>query len=82
MHQSVLIASARFSLTCAVLAGLKAVASIGNICVSHILVVDDDRDLRFIPQEVRAEGDKVLLPADGARGIALQRNQPALAANH
>jgi DNA-binding response OmpR family regulator len=46
--------------------------------VSHILVIDDDSDLRFILQEVlRAEGYKVSVAADGAQGIALQRKQPA-----
>jgi CheY-like chemotaxis protein len=65
-------------LTCTVLAGLQSQSLDRNICVSHILVIDDDRSLRLIPQEVlRAEGDKVLLAADGARGIALHRNQPA-----
>jgi DNA-binding response OmpR family regulator len=54
------------------------VASIGNICVSHILVIDDDSDLCFILQELlRAEGHKVSVAADGAQGIALQRKQPA-----
>jgi DNA-binding response OmpR family regulator len=46
--------------------------------VSHILVIDDDRDLCFILQEVlRAEGYEVSVAADGAQGIALQRKQPA-----
>jgi DNA-binding response OmpR family regulator len=41
--------------------------------VSHILVIDDDRDLCFILQEVlRAEGYKVSVAPDGAQGIALQ----------
>ena len=54
----------------------QTVASIGNICVSHILVIDDDRDLCFILQEMlRAEGYKVSVAGDGAQGIALQRNQ-------
>ena len=47
-------------------------------CMSHILVIDDDIDLRVIFQEaLRAEGYKVSVAADGAQGIALQRKQPA-----
>jgi len=50
----------------------------GNICVSHILVIDDDNDLCFILQEVlRAGGYTVSVAGDGAQGIALQRKQPA-----
>jgi DNA-binding response OmpR family regulator len=46
--------------------------------VSHILVIDDDNDLCVILEEVlQAEGYKVSVAADGARGIALQRKQPA-----
>jgi len=46
--------------------------------MSHILVIDDDIDLRVIFQEaLRAEGYKVSVAADGAQGIALQRKQPA-----
>src|SRR6266481_613710 len=46
--------------------------------MSHILVIDDDNDLRVIIQEaLRAEGYEVSVAADGAQGIALQRKQPA-----
>ena len=46
--------------------------------MSHILVIDDDIDLRVIFQEaLRAEGYKVSVAGDGAQGIALQRKQPA-----
>jgi DNA-binding response OmpR family regulator len=46
--------------------------------MSHILVIDDDLDLRVIFREaMRAEGYKVSVAADGAEGIALQRKQPA-----
>jgi DNA-binding response OmpR family regulator len=48
------------------------------ICVSHILVIDDDIDLRVTLQEaLQAEGYKVSVAADGAQGIASQRKQPA-----
>jgi DNA-binding response OmpR family regulator len=41
--------------------------------VSHILVIDDDNDLRVIFQEaLRAEGYEVSVAADGAQGIAKQ----------
>jgi DNA-binding response OmpR family regulator len=47
-------------------------------CSSHILIIDDDDDLRLIIQEVlRAEGYKVSMAADGDQGIALQRTRPA-----
>jgi len=47
-------------------------------CMSHILVIDDDIDLRVIFQEaLRAEGYEVSVAADGAQGIALQRKQRA-----
>jgi hypothetical protein len=56
----------------------KLSSRLGNICVSHILVIDDDNDLCFILHEVRrAEGYKVSVAADGAQGIALQRKRPA-----
>ena len=46
--------------------------------MSHILVIDDDIDLRVIMQEaLQAEGYEVSVAADGAQGIALQREQPA-----
>jgi signal transduction histidine kinase/DNA-binding response OmpR family regulator len=46
--------------------------------VSHILVIDDDRDLRLMMQEVLgAEGYKVSVAEDGEQGIKLQRKQPA-----
>src|ERR1700752_614658 len=46
--------------------------------MSHILVIDDDIDLRVIMQEaLQAEGYEVSVAADGAQGIALQRKQPA-----
>jgi DNA-binding response OmpR family regulator len=55
-----------------------AAASTGGMCVSHILVIDDDVDLRDIMQEaLRAEGYEVSVAADGAQGIALQRKRPA-----
>jgi DNA-binding response OmpR family regulator len=48
------------------------------MCVSHILVIDDDIDLRDIIQEaLRAEGYDVSVAADGSQGIALHRKQPA-----
>jgi DNA-binding response OmpR family regulator len=60
------------------LGAFKGVASIGNICVSHILVIDDDNDLCLILREVlRAGGYTVSVATDGAQGIALQRKQPA-----
>jgi DNA-binding response OmpR family regulator len=44
----------------------------------HILVIDDEIDLRVIMQEaLQAEGYEVSVAADGAHGIALQRKQPA-----
>lgn len=44
----------------------------------HILVIDDDIDLRDVMQEaLRAEGYEVSVAADGAQGIGLQRKQPA-----
>jgi DNA-binding NtrC family response regulator len=47
-------------------------------CLSHILVIDDDIDLRAILQEaLQAEGYIVSVAADGEQGIALQRKQPA-----
>jgi DNA-binding response OmpR family regulator len=46
--------------------------------VSHIIVIDDESDLRDIIQEaLRSEGYEVSVAADGAQGIALQRKQPA-----
>ena len=46
--------------------------------MSHILVIDDDIDLRVIMQEaLQAEGYEVSVAADGAQGIALQQKQPA-----
>jgi DNA-binding response OmpR family regulator len=49
-----------------------------GICVWHIIVIDDDDDLRDLMQEaLRAEGYEVSVAADGAQGIALQRKQPA-----
>jgi DNA-binding response OmpR family regulator len=46
--------------------------------MSHILVIDDDIDLRVIMQEaLQAAGYEVSMAADGAQGIALQRKQPA-----
>jgi DNA-binding response OmpR family regulator len=46
--------------------------------VSHILIIDDDSDLRIMMQEVLlAEGYKVSVAGDGELGIALQRKQPA-----
>ncbi len=57
---------------------IKAFASTRAPSVSHILVIDDDNDLRVIFQEaLRAEGYEVSVAADGAQGIALQRKQPA-----
>jgi DNA-binding response OmpR family regulator len=57
---------------------LKAFAFDWGTCMSHILVIDDDLDLRVIFREaMRAEGYKVSVAADGAEGIALQRKQPA-----
>jgi DNA-binding response OmpR family regulator len=45
---------------------------------SHILVIDDDRDLCFVMVEMlRAEGYKVSVANDGEQGIKLQRKQPA-----
>jgi DNA-binding response OmpR family regulator len=45
---------------------------------SHILVIDDDRDLCFVMEEMlRAEGYKVSVATDGEQGIELQRKQPA-----
>jgi signal transduction histidine kinase/DNA-binding response OmpR family regulator len=45
---------------------------------SHILVIDDDRDLCFVMEEMlRAEGYKVSVANDGEQGIKLQRKQPA-----
>jgi DNA-binding response OmpR family regulator len=45
---------------------------------SHILVIDDDGDLRVLMQEVlEAEGYTVSVAADGQQGIELQRKQPA-----
>jgi signal transduction histidine kinase len=45
---------------------------------SRILVIDDDRDLCFLMEEMlRAEGYKVSLANDGEQGIELQRKQPA-----
>jgi DNA-binding response OmpR family regulator len=44
----------------------------------HILIIDDDSDLRIIMQELlRAEGYKISVAADGEQGIALQREEPA-----
>ena len=44
--------------------------------MSHILVIDDDIDLRVIMQEaLQAEGYEVSVAADGAQGIALQRER-------
>ncbi len=46
--------------------------------MSHILVIDDDRDLCLMMEEVlRAAGYKVWVAADGVQGIKLQRKQPA-----
>lgn len=46
--------------------------------LSHILVIDDDIELRALLQEaLRAEGYTVSVAADGEQGIALQREQPA-----
>ena len=46
--------------------------------MSHILVIDDDIDLCLIVREVlQAEGYGVSVATDGAKGIALQRSQPA-----
>jgi DNA-binding response OmpR family regulator len=46
--------------------------------VSHILIIDDDGDLRTMMQEVLlAEGYKVSVAGDGELGIALQRQLPA-----
>ena len=57
---------------------IKAFASTRAPSVSHILVIDDDNDLRVIFQEaLQAEGYEVSVAADGAQGIALQRKQPA-----
>jgi DNA-binding response OmpR family regulator len=45
---------------------------------SHILVIDDDRDLCFVMVEMlRAEGYKVSVANDGEQGIKLHREQPA-----
>jgi CheY-like chemotaxis protein len=45
---------------------------------SHILVIDDDRDLCFVIEEMlRAEGYKVSVAHDDDQGIKLQRKQPA-----
>ena len=44
----------------------------------HILIIDDDIDLRVILQEaLLAEGYKVSVAADGELGMALHRKQPA-----
>jgi DNA-binding response OmpR family regulator len=49
-----------------------------NDTLSHILVIDDDNDLRLIIKEVlRAEGYRVSVAADGEQGNMLQREQPA-----
>ena len=46
--------------------------------MSHILVIDDDINLRLILQEVlRDEGYEVSVAGDGEQGIALQRKRPA-----
>jgi signal transduction histidine kinase/DNA-binding response OmpR family regulator len=46
--------------------------------MAHILVIDDDRDLCLMMEEVlRAAGYKVWAAADGVQGIKLQRKQPA-----
>jgi DNA-binding response OmpR family regulator len=46
--------------------------------MSHILIIDDDSDLRTMMQEaLLAEGYRVLVAADGEQGIALQRKHPA-----
>ena len=46
--------------------------------LSHILVIDDDLDLRAILKEaLQAEGYIVSVAPDGEQGIALQRKQPA-----
>jgi DNA-binding response OmpR family regulator len=46
--------------------------------VWHILVIDDDIDLRITLQEaLRAEGYQVSVARDGEQGIASQRKQPA-----
>jgi DNA-binding response OmpR family regulator len=46
--------------------------------VSHILIIDDDADLCLIMREVlQTTGYEVSLAADGAQGIACQRNRPA-----
>jgi DNA-binding response OmpR family regulator len=46
--------------------------------MSHILIIDDDIELRVIMQEaLQAERYEVSVAADGAQGIELQRKQPA-----
>ena len=46
--------------------------------MSHILIIDDDSDLRAMIQEVLlAEGYRVSVAGDGELGVALQRKQPA-----
>jgi DNA-binding response OmpR family regulator len=46
--------------------------------LSHILVIDDDLDLRAILKEaLEGEGYIVSVAPDGEQGIALQRKQPA-----
>jgi DNA-binding response OmpR family regulator len=46
--------------------------------MSHILIIDDDIDLRVIMQEaLQAERYEVSVAADGVQGIELQRKQPA-----
>jgi DNA-binding response OmpR family regulator len=46
--------------------------------MSHILIIDDDIDLRVIMQEaLQAECYEVSVAADGVQGIELQRKQPA-----
>lgn len=60
------------------LGALKGSASRGGSWVLHILVIEDDSDLRITVQEaLQAEGYKVSVAADGAQGIALQRTEPA-----
>jgi CheY-like chemotaxis protein len=46
--------------------------------MARILVIDDDQDVRLLAQDVlESAGHEVLLAADGARGIELQRRTPA-----
>jgi CheY-like chemotaxis protein len=46
--------------------------------MARILVIDDDNDVRSLAQDVlRSAGHEVVVAADGAQGIELQRAKPA-----